>query len=74
VKYGVKISGVREGSPAQQAGLQAGDIIIRFDSTEIKDLQGMTDALRARKPGEKVKITVLRADQEVVLDATFGKR
>jgi hypothetical protein len=74
VKYGVKISGVREGSPAQQAGLQAGDIIIRFDSTEIKDLQGMTDALRARKPGEKVKITVLRAEKEVVLDATFGKR
>jgi hypothetical protein len=74
VQYGVKISGVREGSPAAQAGLISGDIIIRFDSTEIKDLQAMTDALRKRKPGEKVRITVLRADKEVVLDATFGKR
>lgn len=74
VNYGVKLSGVREGSPAAQAGLQAGDIIIRFDSEEIKDLQGMTNALRTRKPGETVKITVLRNDEEMVFTAVFGKR
>jgi hypothetical protein len=74
VPKGVKISGVRENSPAAQAGLTAGDIIIRFDDTEIKDLQGMTDALRLRKPGESVKITVLRAGQEVVVTAVFGRR
>lgn len=74
VKYGVKISGVRDDSPAAQAGLTAGDIIIKFDDKAIADLQGMTDALRTYKPGDKVKITVLRADKEVVLDAVFGKR
>jgi hypothetical protein len=74
VKYGVKISGVREGSPSALAGLTAGDVIIRFDSDEIKDLQAMTDALRKRKPGDKVKITVLRAEKEVALMATLGKR
>jgi hypothetical protein len=74
VKYGVKISGTRENSPAAQAGLQAGDIIIKFDDRAIADLQGMTDALRTYKPGDKVKITVLRGDKEVVMDAVFGKR
>jgi acetylornithine deacetylase/succinyl-diaminopimelate desuccinylase-like protein len=74
VPRGVKLSGVRENSPAAVAGLAAGDIIIRFDDTEIKDLQGMTDALRQRKPGESVKITVLRDDKEVVVTAVFGRR
>jgi C-terminal processing protease CtpA/Prc len=74
VPKGVKLSGVREGSPAQQAGLQAGDIIIRFDETEIADLQGMTDALRARKPGEAVKVAVLREGKEVVVNAVLGRR
>ncbi|HEY0306419.1 MAG TPA: M28 family peptidase [Longimicrobiales bacterium] len=74
VKYGVKISGVRENSPAAAAGLAGGDIIIKFDDKAIADLQAMTDVLRAYKPGDKVKITVLRAEKEVVLDAVFGKR
>ena len=74
VKYGVKISGVRENSPAAQAGLAGGDIIIKFDDKPVADLQAMTDALRSYKPGDNVKITVLRADKEVVIDAVFGKR
>ena len=74
VKYGVKISGVRENSPAAVAGLAAGDVIIKFDAREVADLQGMTDALRTYKPGDQVKITVLRAEKEVVLTATLGKR
>jgi hypothetical protein len=74
VPKGVKLSGVRENSPAANAGLRAGDIIIAFDSTEIKDLQGMTDALRARKPGDAVRITVLRDGKEVSVDAVLGKR
>lgn len=74
VKYGVKISGVRENSPAATAGLAAGDVIIKFDSKDIADLQAMTDALRTYKPGDQVKITVLRADKEVVFTATLGKR
>ncbi len=74
VDYGVKISGVSDGSPAHAAGLKGGDVIIRFDADEVKDLQGMTDALRKRKPGDAVKITVLREGKEVVLNATLGKR
>jgi hypothetical protein len=74
VKYGVKLSGVTANSPADRAGMKAGDIIVRFDETEIADLQAMTNALRAHKPGDHVKITVLRDGKEVVVSATFGKR
>jgi membrane-associated protease RseP (regulator of RpoE activity) len=74
VPKGVKLSGVGDGSPAQKAGLKAGDIIVRFDDTEIADLQAMSDALHERKPDDVVKITVLREGKEVVLTATLGKR
>ena len=74
VAKGVKISGVRDGGPGAVAGLKGGDIIIRFDNDEIADLQGMTNALNARKPGDAVRITVLRDGAEVVLNATLGKR
>ena len=74
VEKGVKISGVRGGSPAEKAGLKAGDIIVAFDDTEIKDLYAMTDGLRARKAGDSVRITVLREGQPVTMTAVLGKR
>lgn len=74
VPRGVKLSGVTAGSPADRAGLKAGDVIIRFDREEIVDLQGMTDALRARKPGDDVSVTVLRDGKEVTITARLGAR
>lgn len=74
VPKGVKLSGVTSGAPGAVAGLRGGDIIIRFDDDEIADLQGMTNALNARKPGDAVRITVLRDGAEVVLTATLGRR
>jgi len=74
IERGVKLMGVREGSPGEVAGLHANDIIIRFDEDPIADLQGYTDALRARKPGDKVRITVLRDGREVAVTATLGSR
>lgn len=74
VANGVKISGVRAEGPADVAGLKGGDVIIRFDDDEIADLQGMTNALNKRKPGDTVRVTVLRDGAEVVLTAVLGKR
>jgi len=74
VEKGVKLSGVRAGSPAEKAGLKPGYVLIAFDDVEIKDLQGMTDGLRARKPGDSVRITALRDGQPVTVTAVLGKR
>ncbi len=74
VEKGVRISGVRAGSPAEKAGLKPGDIIVAFDDQEIKDLYAMTDGLRARKAGDSVRITVLRDGQKVTMTAVLGTR
>ena len=71
---GVLLSGVRDGGPAQQAGLAANDVIIRFDGIRVDNIYDYTFALRTRKPGQEVRITVKRAGHEVDLVATLGRR
>jgi acetylornithine deacetylase/succinyl-diaminopimelate desuccinylase-like protein len=71
---GVRLVGVRAGSPAEKAGLRGDDIITRIGSTETPDLQAMTDALRSHKPGEIVEIVVRRGATVTTLRATLGAR
>lgn len=71
---GVLLSGVRSGAPAEQAGLAAGDVIVKFDGVRVDNIYDYTYALRSRKPGQEVRITVRRAGQEVDLVATLGRR
>jgi hypothetical protein len=71
---GVRLVGVRAGSPAEKAGLRGDDIITRIGRTETPDLQAMTDALRIHKPGETVEIVVRRGAAVTTLKATLGER
>jgi hypothetical protein len=71
---GVKLSGVRAGSPAEKAGLQRDDIITRIGDMPIPDLQAMTDALRAHKPGDLVPVTVQRDGKPLTVTVTLGTR
>jgi aminopeptidase YwaD len=71
---GVLLSGVRTGSPADQAGLKGGDVIVRFDGIRVDNIYDYTFALRSRKPGQDVRITVKRGGQDVDLVATLGRR
>jgi hypothetical protein len=71
---GVRLSGVRAGSPADHAGLKGGDILIELGDKEIKNLYDMTDALRAHQPGETVVVVYLRNGQRIETKATLGKR
>ena len=74
VDRGVKLSGVTAGSPADQAGIRAGDVIIGIGNTDVADLQAMTDVLRAHKPGDTVSVTVLRDGQPRTMTVTLGDR
>ncbi len=74
VDFGVRLSGVSAGSPAEEAGMREGDVLIRFAGDEIADLYAFTDALRAHSPGDTVQIVVLRDDEEMVLVAVLGSR
>lgn len=68
---GVLLSGVRPGSPAEKAGIQKGDIIVKFGNRTIKNVQEYTLALGEHKPGETVPIVVKRGEQLVTLNATL---
>src|SRR6516164_10881187 len=65
VENGVKFSDVKPGSPAQKAGLKAGDILVQFGDKPIKNLYDFTDALRRSKVGDVVDVTVMRDGQPV---------
>lgn len=71
---GMRLSGIRPGSPAEAGGLKAGDVIVEFDGKPVKDLYGYTEALYARKPGDSVRIVVLRGTERVTVNVTLGKR
>ncbi len=71
---GVKLSGVKEGSPADKAGIRGGDMVIRFGGKEIKDLYAYTYALRDHKPGDRVEIVLLRDGEEITVHAVLESR
>ena len=71
---GVRLLGVRAGSPAEQAGLRGDDIITRIGNMNVPDLQAMTDALRSHQPGDTVEIVVRRGQATTTLHATLGHR
>jgi hypothetical protein len=71
---GVRLVGVRAGSPAEKAGLRGDDIITRIGGMETPDLQAMTEALRSHHPGETVEIVIRRGAAVTILRATLGAR
>jgi hypothetical protein len=50
---GYRLDGVTPGSPAEKAGLAAGDIIVRIDETAIEGLRDLSNALKSKEPGDR---------------------
>jgi hypothetical protein len=71
---GLKLTGVRAGSPADQGGLRAGDIIVEFGGAAVKDLYTYTDALYSHKVGDNVKVAFLRDGKRNETTVTLGRR
>jgi hypothetical protein len=71
---GLRLTGVRPGSPAESGGLKAGDIIVEFAGKPVKDLYSYSDALYAQKPGDTVKIVYLRDGKRVETSITLTRR
>ncbi|MFO1499142.1 MAG: M28 family peptidase [Verrucomicrobiota bacterium] len=67
---GVKLSGVRTGSPAEKGGLQGGDVIVEFAGQQIKNIYDYTYALDAVKIGQPVAIVVLRGQDRKAFQVT----
>jgi hypothetical protein len=71
---GLRLSGVRGGSPADLGGLKAGDLVVELGGKPVKDLYSYSDALYAHKPGEKVEIVYVRSGERHTTTVTLGTR
>jgi S1-C subfamily serine protease len=71
---GVKIDSVAPGSPAEKAGFQAGDILLRIEDREIADLRVYSEVLKTLEPGQTVTAIVLRADKKTEVKVTVEPR
>ena len=78
IPYGVFIVEVEEDSPAQQAGIRKGDVIVKFDGRKISSNDDMKDTMQHYKAGETVKITVMRSVdgnyENIELEIQLGSR
>lgn len=64
---GLKLEGVREGSPAQAAGLAAGDVIVKLAGRDVKNVYDYTQALSEMKAGQEYEVELLRGGQRLTL-------
>lgn len=71
---GLRITGVRAGSPADSGGLKAGDVIVELGGKAVTDLYTYTDALYANQPGDRVRIVFLRGARRDTVQVTLGRR
>jgi hypothetical protein len=68
---GLRIDGISDGKPAQKAGLQKGDIILKMGETTIDDMTSYMKALGLYKKGDEVNVKVQRGRELVETKAIF---
>lgn len=71
---GIYLNGVTAGSPAEKAGLKAGDTLLKMAGKPTIDLQSMTEVLRAHKPGDTIQVVFQREGAEKSVAVILGVR
>jgi aminopeptidase N len=71
---GVRITGTMPGSPAEKAGLLAGDVIMKIGDTAVSGMQEFSQALKTFAPGDKIAVKVMRDGKPVTVEATLVAR
>ena len=72
VGEGAYVSAVQQGSGAEAAGIQAGDIIVKFDGQDVTSASDLTIAVRSKSVGDTVPVEVNRDGQTLTMDVTLG--
>jgi len=70
---GALIASVRDGGPAQVAGIQPGDVVLTFDGKEVTDMRRLPRIVAETTIDKSVKVTVWRKRKEMVLDVKVGE-
>ena len=76
---GIYVTQVIEGSPAEKAGINAGDIIVAFNGNSVSTMNGLKSKLARKAAGTKITLTIKRANQngeyqEQEIEVTLGKK
>ena len=71
---GMEIASVVQYSPAEKAGLAAGDRIVRVAGKEIASREAFTTAMAGTKPGDSLEFEILRAGEKKTLTIVLGER
>ncbi len=71
---GVRLSDVTPGGAAEQAGLQAGDILLNYNEQPMTDLQTYSNLLRGSSPGDTVRMEIQRGEALITVEATLLAR
>jgi PDZ domain/Peptidase family M28 len=73
-KDGLRITGVRDGGPADKAGFKDGDRIVRCGSKQVGTIYDYMESMTQFKPGDPLEVVVVRDGKEVKLQVTLGGR
>jgi hypothetical protein len=71
---GVKLAGVSAGSPAEAAGLQAKDVLVKLNGAPIDNIYDFTNALGGCRPGQEIEVVVKRGEETVTKQIKLGRR
>lgn len=71
-RTGVLLSAVRTDSPAERGGLQRGDLIVGIGEVEIAGIEDFMAVLSAATPGERAIVKIVRDDEIMELEVTYG--
>lgn len=71
-QWGAYVTNVTSGSPAAQAGIQRGDIIVSIGNTAIDEQTSYINALFDYQPGEQIAVKVIRNGSAMTLNVTLG--
>jgi Do/DeqQ family serine protease len=69
---GVIVTDVVKGSPAEKAGIKSGDLILEIDGREVKNSIQLRAYVQSKKPGDKVKLKVLKDGKEMEISVNLG--
>ena len=73
IPEGAYIERVQPDSPAEQAGIQEGDIILEFDGKRVNQANDLAKLIKQKKAGERVKVRLWREGKEIELTVALGK-